>query len=70
MTKASKMRRSTHLFCKYCKMNLCEYDQEQCDKCLIDLREDRVTLDTNETMGFLKKIECFFESKFKKMCCC
>lgn len=69
MINASKMRRSTHLYCKYCKTNLYDYGQEQCDRCLIDLRKDRVTLDMDEKMGFLKKIECFFESKFKKMCC-
>jgi len=30
-----KMRRSTHLYCRFCRSNLCDYGLERCDICHI-----------------------------------
>lgn len=64
------MRRSTHAFCAYCMMNLSEYKQVQCDRCLIRLSEKRIVYGVlHHKMGIIDRIKCFFESTTNKACC-
>ena len=67
-----KMRRSTHLYCKYCKTNMRDYGEERCDKCYISLTSDRVTFYPLESMPIKQRLYCFLESlqyKFN-LCSC
>lgn len=65
------MRRSTHAYCAYCMMNLSNYGQVQCDRCLIRLNDDRIifSLNHDNKMLFVERVKCFFESIRNKACC-
>ena len=63
------MRRSTHLYCRYCKTNLAEYGVERCDNCHVELLKNRLTFDPSKKEPFSLRLRWFMESfffKFKK----
>lgn len=53
-----RLRRSTHLYCNYCRGNMQEYGIKRCDLCLVDIG----TKDP--------KIVSFFKSKFRLLIKC
>lgn len=64
------MRRSTHLYCRFCHMNLANYDQCRCDRCLIRLDSSTVTSANPETLPRLERLKYFLESTFNKCLSC
>ena len=55
------MRRSTHLYCRYCKTNLSDYGAERCDKCHLELTMDRLTFDTSKKVPLSLRFRWFME---------
>ena len=56
------MRRATHLYCRYCKTNLCDYGAERCDYCHIRLTRDLLTFDPSEPMSLCLRLKCLADS--------
>lgn len=72
-----RLRRSTHFHCVICGMNLEEYRQVSCTRCLLTLNEDEGMVvtgaDLRESIGVVKRVRLTLKSmflRFMRWCGC